>query len=162
MEINVQQFLLQIVNFGILFAVLSYFVYRPILKILDERAKKINDGINAAERSLQDQMKMEETKKKEMAKTQKESARILEEAQKQAALLSKEIVDQAKEEAKKAVLSEEKQLMARIQKEEQRLKTEFATLVTQTSQSVLKDSLDGKMQKEIISNQIKQLKKLKV
>lgn len=161
MEINLQQFLLQLVNFVILFLALSKFVYKPVLKILDERANKINDGLKAAEKSLHDQIKIEETKQKELIKAQKEATEILEEAQKKAEKLSKELIEQARAEAKKAVSDEEKQLLVRLEKEEKRVKGEVANLVTQTTESLLKNALSASAQKEIIKNQIKDLKQLK-
>lgn len=161
MEINLQQFLLQLVNFVILFAVLSKFVYKPVLKILDERANKINDGLKAAEKSLHDQIKMEETKQKELIKAQREAAEILEEAQKKAEKLSKDLIEQAKTEAKKAVSDEEKQLLMRLEVEEKRVKNEVANLVTQSTESILRNALSPSAQKEIIKNQIKDLKQLK-
>lgn len=37
------------VNFAVLLAGLSYFLYKPVLKILKEREKKIAEGVKAAE-----------------------------------------------------------------------------------------------------------------
>ena len=162
MEINVQQLILQIVNFAIIFFLLSKFVYKPILKILDERANKVAGGLKAAEKSIQEQILMEETKQKELVKTQKEVAKILEDAGKKANLLSKTIVDEARSEAQKVVKNEETQLRARLEKEESRLKGEIANLVTDTTKTVLKSNLSAKHQKEIIKSQISDLKKLKV
>lgn len=162
MEINVQQLILQIVNFSIIFFLLSKFVYKPVLKILDERANKVADGLKAAEKSIQEQVLMEETKQKELVKTQKEVAKILEEANKKANVLSKSIVDEARTEAQKVIKNEETQLRARLEKEESRLKGEIANLVTDTTKTILKSNLSTKHQKEIIKSQISDLKKLKV
>ena len=41
--------LIQAFNFGLLLIVLSYFLYKPILKIIDERREKIADGVRTAE-----------------------------------------------------------------------------------------------------------------
>jgi len=161
-EINVQQLILQIVNFSIIFFLLAKFVYKPILKILDERANKVADGLKAAEKSIQEQILIEETKQKELVKTQKEVAKILEEAGKKANVLSKEIIDEARSEAQKVVKNEETQLRARLEKEESRLKGEIAHLVTDTTRTVLRSNLSAKHQKEIIKSQINDLKKLKV
>jgi F-type H+-transporting ATPase subunit b len=40
--------LAQVVNFGILFAILTYFLYRPILRLLDRRRATIEKGLNDA------------------------------------------------------------------------------------------------------------------
>ncbi|MDO8514849.1 MAG: F0F1 ATP synthase subunit B [bacterium] len=40
---------IQAVNFGLLLSVLTYFLYKPILKIIDERREKIAEGVRTAE-----------------------------------------------------------------------------------------------------------------
>ena len=55
--INWQLLIVQAINFGLLLFVLWYFLYTPILKIIDDRQKKIADGVKtaeAAERKLAD------------------------------------------------------------------------------------------------------------
>ena len=47
--IDARLIIIQIVNFGILMAVLGYFLYRPILRILKEREDKIAQGLQDAE-----------------------------------------------------------------------------------------------------------------
>ena len=47
--INWQLLLIQAVNFGVLLTALTYFLYRPIMKIIDERRDKIAEGIRAGE-----------------------------------------------------------------------------------------------------------------
>ena len=41
--------LIQAVNFALLLSVLSYFLYKPVLRIIDERQKKIAEGVRTAE-----------------------------------------------------------------------------------------------------------------
>ena len=55
--VNWKLLLIQAVNFGLLLAALSYFLYRPILKIIDERREKIAESVrvaNAAAKKLED------------------------------------------------------------------------------------------------------------
>ena len=47
--VNWQLLLVQALNFGVLLAVLSYLLYKPILKIIDERREKIAEGVRTAE-----------------------------------------------------------------------------------------------------------------
>ena len=47
--VNWKLLLIQAVNFGLLLAALSYFLYKPILKIIDERRQKIAEGVRMAE-----------------------------------------------------------------------------------------------------------------
>jgi len=63
MEINFFQIIFQIINFTILLLLLKKFLYKPILKILKQRAQKIEEGIEAAEKSIEERDKLEELKK---------------------------------------------------------------------------------------------------
>ena len=40
---------IQGINFALLLCVLSYFLYKPVLKIIDERREKIAEGVRTAE-----------------------------------------------------------------------------------------------------------------
>ena len=51
--INWKLLLIQGINFGLLLAALTYFLYRPLMKIIDERRGKIAEGVRAAEASEQ-------------------------------------------------------------------------------------------------------------
>ena len=47
--IDARLILLQVINFGLLMAVLSYLLYKPVLKVLAERQEKIAQGVKDAE-----------------------------------------------------------------------------------------------------------------
>lgn len=47
--INWKLLLIQAVNFGLLLLVLWYFLYRPVLRMIDERREKIAEGVRNAE-----------------------------------------------------------------------------------------------------------------
>jgi len=49
--LNWKLLLVQTVNFGVLLLVLWYFLYKPVLKMLDERREKIEGGIKDAEKA---------------------------------------------------------------------------------------------------------------
>ena len=51
--INWKLLLIQAVNFGVLLTALTYFLYRPVMKIIDERRAKIDEGVRAADAASQ-------------------------------------------------------------------------------------------------------------
>jgi F-type H+-transporting ATPase subunit b len=51
--INWKLLLIQAVNFGVLLGALTYLLYKPVLRILDERRAKIEEGVRAAEAASQ-------------------------------------------------------------------------------------------------------------
>lgn len=161
MEIDIAGIISQLIAFGVVLFVLAKFVYKPVLKILDERAKKIKEGLDAAEKSVTELSKIEEKKQVELIKAQKQAAQILTQARDDAQKMSKSIVAQAREDAEKAVKSQQATLEARFKKEEIRLKGEIASLVSATTQTILKGALTPAQQTDIINREIKRLKTAK-
>lgn len=161
MEIQVQQILLQALNFGLLLFVMAKFLYKPILKILDERASKISEGLKAAEDNLMAKSKLEELKQQELTQAQKKASEILEEATRQAKELQREIVAEAKREAQETIKKQEADLMSHLAVEERKLKGRVSELVLAATKTVLKDSLSASAQKEIVKKQMAKLKRTK-
>lgn len=161
MEIQLTQVLLQALNFGLLLFVMAKFLYKPILKILDERANKISEGLQAAEKNLEEKSKIEELKQDELTKAQKKASEILEEATLQAKALQRDIVAEARKEAQNTIKKQEEELKSHLAAEELKLKGMVSELVVSATKSVLKDSLDPAHHKEIVKKQISKLKEVK-
>lgn len=160
MEIRWYQLLFQIVNFGILIFLLNRFLYRPILKIVEQRNKKIEDSLKAAEATLKEKEKINELKKLAVAEAEKEAVKIVEAAKHQADLSGKQILSEAQAEAEAAVTKKMELLADKLSQEEIRLQGRVADLVIKTTRQVLKSSLGKEEQKRIVDRQIKELKNL--
>lgn len=158
MEIDVKQIIFQVINFGILAFVLTKFLFRPILDILDKRAARIAEGMAAAEKSLQEQAKLEEKKAAELAKAEKKAAALIMEAREEAKKMSADIVKEAKSEAQKAVAKQETEFMERLSNVEGELKSRLSTMVVQATKKALSDSLTTADLKEITTKLTKKLK----
>ena len=51
--------IIQLVNFALLLAALTYFLYKPVLRIIDERREKVAEGVRLAQQADQ---KLEDAK----------------------------------------------------------------------------------------------------
>lgn len=127
--INWKLFLSQAVNFFILLLVLTFFVYKPLIKIVKERNQKIKTGLEKAEEADsrlrevdnigKEKIKEAENKSIEIIKATEEKAKILEKEnlqiaekkQKEAMNLIKQNALKAQEEANKEVLSKAAELV---------------------------------------------------
>lgn len=99
MEINFTQVLFQIVNFGVIFWVLTKYLYKPVLKLLSDRRDKINAGLAAAEKNLKSEKDSENEKKVILAKARKEASEIIKDATLESKKQSEGIIKEAKEKA---------------------------------------------------------------
>jgi len=100
MEINFLQVLFQVVNFGVILFLLNKILYKPVLKLLDDRAKKINDGMYLAEKNIKEAGETEKLKKAELAKARKEASAIIVLAEKDAKSVADSIIREARAKAK--------------------------------------------------------------
>jgi F-type H+-transporting ATPase subunit b len=162
MEIKLYQLLFQFINFGILLFILAKFLYKPILKILDQRADRIDQGLLAAQKNLEEKEKLEQFKQAELVKVEKETAKLMADAKLDAQKLAQAVINEAKQKATLIMAKEEQAFKARMAEEERRFSLRLADMVSITTKSVLKDALTEKEQQAIIAHQLKELPKVKV
>lgn len=161
MSILWYQLLFQIINFGVLIFLLNRFLYRPIIKIIEQRNKKIADSIKAAEDTLKEKTKIEELKKLATAEAEKEAVKIVEAAQKRAAVTAKEMVAAARAEADEQMGKKMAAAAGELEAQEKAIAGRLSELVIKTTAKVLKDSLSETQQRAIITSQIKKLGRVK-
>lgn len=160
MSIHWYQLLFQIINFGILILVLKKFLYQPIITLINQRNKKIEDSIKAAEANLKEKTKIEEIKKQAVIEAEKEAVRIVEVARKESDKTAKQILESARVEAEGEIDKKLKMLSEKLSEEEAQITARITDLVIKATQSVLTGSLTPGQQKTIIDSEIKKLAKL--
>lgn len=159
MDIKLNLILFQIVNFGVVFGALVYFLYKPVVKLLDERAKKTADAEKAATETLREHEEIETIKTKTKAQAEKEGAKLLEKAKEQSVALKKELNAEAKSEIQgertKALKNWEEEKSAMIRE----MQKEFAQGVYSVAEKLLGKAVDRKTHTELIDKSIKELAK---
>ena len=141
--IDFNSVILYLFNFGILFAVIAYFVTGPILKMLDDRKKTIKDNLEQAER-----IKNEFMREKVKSEKEKESMRVE---------MEKELADTKKEmDAKRRKMEEAMDLKKAKMLEEMRtvIEDEKGKIMKKAEQQTL--DLIGKVIMHVVSNKIPQ------
>lgn len=124
MDIQLLQILSQMVNFGVVVAALTVLLYKPVLKILDERSQKVEAAQKAADASLLEKKALDDTRKELIAQAEKDAQEIVSEAKKDAKRIEKEII------AKAEVAAEDE-----INKQRQRLADDYKSAIKELRQS---------------------------
>lgn len=159
MEIQLPQILFQIINFGVVVGVLTYLLYKPVLKVLDERSKRVEEGQKAAQKAIAEQEQLEETKKIVRQKAEKDAAKILEEATKVAAEKQRQVMAKAKEDATKEITRLKETWEEEKRQSLQDMKKGFADAVIAATERVIDVSLDTKSQAKLIDEEFSKLVK---
>jgi F-type H+-transporting ATPase subunit b len=135
--LNLNLFLAQLINFGVVVGLLTYFLYRPVLNMLNARTKRIEDSLREADQVKQQLASAKSGYEAELQKARQEAAAMVAQAQERAKAQEVEIVAQARREADR--IREEARAQA-LQEREQMLreaKNQIADLVTLTASRVL-------------------------
>lgn len=159
MDIQITQILFQAINFSVVLGALTFLLYKPVLKMFDERSQKIAEGQKAAEAALKDKDALDAKRKKMENDLKKERATVLNKAQEEAKAKATEIVAAAKKEAK----AEKSKLVGAWENEKaalfQEAKQDMADAVVAVSAKVIGKSLDNKAQSKLIDSELETILK---
>jgi F-type H+-transporting ATPase subunit b len=152
--INLNQFLGQLFNFAVVFFVMWRWVYKPLVKQMDERGKKIEDGLahaKEAERRLAEATAEHERIVKE---ARADAHGMLEQTREHAETVRKDKLMQTKTEIEKIAVEAKEQIRMEREAAFGALKQDIALLVSMATQKVAA-GMDEKGQRQLIDQAIK-------
>lgn len=148
----------QLVNFAILFAALSVFVFKPFFKLLDERRKKIEEGVLKEEKAEQKLNDLREVDKKMKNKNEEDRKHILAEAEAESQKRKEKTLEALNEVKKELLLKAEKEAADLKVKEMDKTKKEIVENSISLAEKILKNKIDKKENENIINGYLETLK----
>ena len=144
-----------ILNIVILYFILKKLLFKPVTNHMDNRSKKIQQALDAAEESKEmvKQMKIEYDEKLKEAK--EEGQKVVEMYKKMAEKEYNSIIESAKKEADQMLIEAKAELQVEKEQLITSIKGEISNLVLATSEKVLKKNLDDDTNRKLISEFIK-------
>jgi F-type H+-transporting ATPase subunit b len=140
----------QMITFALLVWFTMKYVWPPLLASLDERKKKISEGLAAAELG-QHEMALAEKKAKGVIKEAKnQSTDIVNMAHKRANDLIEESKDSAKKEGDRLIAAAKMQIDQEMQTAKDSLRKEVSVLALSASEKILSAEIDKSKHKEIL------------
>lgn len=142
----------QLVVFLILAWFTMRFVWPPIMKALDDRAKRINDGLAAADKAKTDLALTEKRVVEELRKARESASEFRTAAEKQAGV----IIDEARIEAARIITqareAAEKEAGAAAQRAKEALRDQVAQLAVAGATQILRREINQQVHAELLSN----------
>ncbi len=148
--INLPTLLTQVVTFIILLVILRFVAYKPIMRMLDERSKRVKESMEQAEAVKEQSAHAEEELKKQLGEASREGQERIARAVK----AGEEVKQKAQEDAKKEAETLLNRARAEIQRERDdaigEVRREFADLTVLAAGKVIEKSLDKEEHRELI------------
>lgn len=139
----------QIINFLILLFVLNKLLYKPILKMLAERRKRIEESMkNAAD--LETRLaRLEEEQTAILKRASGEADKLIAESKESGKHLADDMVKEARVQAEKIAERAQQQAMAEMEKMRSELRGEIAAVAAITAQKVVAEVLTKEQREQL-------------
>ena len=141
----------QLVVFFILAWFTMQFVWPPIVKALDERAKKIADGLAAAERGKHDLELATKRSTEALREGKEKAAELIGNAEKRAAQLIEEAKVNAKAEADRIVAGAKAEIDQEAVRAKEQLREQVASLVVSGAEKILRREINTQAHADILA-----------
>ncbi|CAG2150028.1 F0F1 ATP synthase subunit B [Cupriavidus plantarum] len=147
-------FLAQMVVFFILWWVVAKFIWPPLVKALDERAKKIADGLAAAEKGKAELELANKRVDQALAEARTEGAQRVADAEKRAQLTADEIKQNAQAEAARIIAQAKAEAEQQVTRAREQLRDQVAVLAVKGAEQILKREVNAQVHADLL-NQLK-------
>ncbi|MBI4999296.1 F0F1 ATP synthase subunit B [Candidatus Gottesmanbacteria bacterium] len=158
--IETVQLLTQVFNFVVMLVLLTKFLYRPILGKLEERRKKIEEGLIFTERARKDLEEIDRKRQEIIDQAKLEARRIIDVGKKSAKNLEREIIEKAHQEAATILEKGGEELKSARWRMERELKVQTVEIAQTMVKRLLEKTLTSSDHQEIIDKKIEEIGKL--
>jgi F-type H+-transporting ATPase subunit b len=119
----------QAVNFGLLLAILTFFLYKPLLRLMKERRKKIEEGLAKAEEAEAHLKEAHALKQQKLKEAEAEALTVLHAAELRAKAHETKLLDEAKRKEAEALARAQQLIEGEKERARRETRAEAAGLV---------------------------------
>jgi F-type H+-transporting ATPase subunit b len=143
-------FFAQLIVFAILVFFTMKFVWPPIAAALDERARKIADGLAAADKAKSELSVANKRVEEELAKSRNESATRLAEAERRAQAMIEEAKARANDEGSKIIAAAKVEAEQQTVKARETLREQVAALAVKGAEQILRKEVNAGVHADLL------------
>ena len=140
----------QAISFTLFVLFCMKYVWPPIMEAIEERQKKIADGLSAAERAAKDLDLAQANASDQLKEAKRAATEIIEQANKRKGQILEEAREEALTERQKILTQGEAELESERKRTRDELRKQVATLAVIGAEKILERSIDVEAQKDIL------------
>jgi F-type H+-transporting ATPase subunit b len=143
--------IVQMIVFLILVGFTMKFVWPPIAAALDERARKIAEGLAAADKAKSELAAADRRVEEELAKSRNETAALLADAERRAQAIVEEAKGRATEEANKIIAAARADAEQQTVRAREALREQVAMLAVKGAEQILKREVNAGVHADLLN-----------
>ena len=140
-----------LVNFLLVLLLLYLFAYKPILRLMDQRADRIRESLEAADTARQEAASSQEAIQEQITEARREGQRIMDQAREASERFRTEEMDKARQEAEAFVERAKDDIARERDTALQEGRASFGDLAITAAERVIRSSLDRQAHEELIN-----------
>lgn len=133
------------------------FVWTALIGMMEERAQKIADGLEAADRATRDLDLAQEKAVEQLKEAKQQAASIIDQANKRANQIVEEAKEQAVTEGNRIKAAADAEIAQEINRAKEELRAKVASLALQGAEKILEASIDENTNRELVNKLAAQL-----
>jgi len=135
--INLPGLVTQIISFGILFFILSKLLYKPLVSLMDQRAEKIREGLEASNIAREEAARSEEAIQEQLSEARVEGQKLVAEARETADRFREEEMARVRDDIEQERVRAEANIQSERDAAIEDLRKEFAGLAISAAEKVV-------------------------
>ncbi len=147
----------QLIVFSILIWFVKAVLWEPIINTLEDRKKRIADGLAASEKGLKDQEVAKELAKQEIKKAKEDAAEIIAQAKARDGQMLEEAKNKAVEEAERVMAGAQAEIDQEVNRAKDSLRTQVSELAVVGASKILGKEIDANAHKTALKELIEQI-----
>lgn len=147
----------QLISFLFFIWFCKKFVWTALVNAMEERKKKIADGLDAADRASRDLELAQEKASEQLKEAKQEAAAIIEQANKRANQIVDEAKQQAKAEGDRLKAAAQAEIDQEVNRAKEDLRKKVAVLALAGAEKILQANIDENVNRELVDNLAAQL-----
>jgi len=142
----------QAISFALFVWFCMKYVWPPIIQAIEERQKKITDGLQAAERAKKDLDLAQANASDSLREAKRTATEVIEQANKRKTQILDEAREEAQAERQKILAHAEAEVEAERNRVRDELRKQVATLAIAGAEKIIERSIDKDAHKDILDN----------
>lgn len=142
--------IIQIIVFAILAWFSMRFIWPPLAKALDERAKKIADGLEAADRAKAELNDANKRVEEQLTQTREEATKRIADADQRGVAIVNEARERAGQEAEKIIQQAKAEAQLQVSQARDALRDQVAVLAVKGAEQILEREVDANAHAELL------------
>lgn len=149
--------ILQAIAVFLMFVLLSYILFEPVRKMLENRKNKIAGQLDQAAADQEEAAKLKAEYDEKLKNVEKEADEILAQARKKALKREENIVAEAKDEAARIISSANREVELQKAKVKDQMKQEMIQVAVLMAGKIIAGQIDAKEQNELVDQTLQEM-----